>query len=396
MIYRAFTPLTMKTLLCAAAACIVLPSGAWAQTARGSLVQITDPSALVNTPSPTLAASSASGGDLASPVYSSIEADTADGGGVAVGDAYDFVPMPQNAQVVGPAAQASGTIDPNNGLVSLELVQVGETVTTTTTRRTELAANPAGSTQAMGHGWRLNALSDNGMSTLSGLNGDLGVFIGYHPNWEGSAEHMVLALPYADVQLGRRIYLSTERGLGFNVLTSRNAAMSLALDYRFPRLDLDVLRPIDTVNGALTAGGRMNLYVKDLEMFLNADFGVFGEMSGWDVELGLSTVQPLTDRLAVKLTGAVSGADKELLNAMHAVSMEEAAVLDVPEYNFERFGLKDMRVKAESKFFFTNHLGIYGAAQVKVLLDEVAEGPLVDDLGDAVQFSSNLGLIYRF
>ena len=55
-----------------------------------------------------------------------------------------------------------------------------------------------------------------------------------------------------------------------------------------------------------------------------------------------------------------------------------------------------MRLKAEGKYFFSNHLGIYGAVQVKVLLDQVAESPLVDDLGDAVQLSSNLGLIYRF
>ena len=48
------------------------------------------------------------------------------------------------------------------------------------------------------------------------------------------------------------------------------------------------------------------------------------------------------------------------------------------------------------KFFFTDHIGIYGASEVAVLLDQAADSPLVDDLGEAVQFSSNLGLIYRF
>ena len=150
------------------------------------------------------------------------------------------------------------------------------------------------------------------------------------------------------------------------------------------------------MDGALTVGGRMNLYIQELELFLNTDFGVYGEMSGWDVELGLSSVQPITDRLAIKVTGAVSAADAELLNNMFQVTAADAALLSVPEYNVDRFGLKDMRVKGEVKYFFTDHIGLYGASQVKVLLDAAADSPLVDDLGDAVQFSSNLGLIYRF
>ena len=292
------------------------------------------------------------------------------------------------------STQGYGSADPHSGLVTVQMVPVAEMVTTTVSR--EVAANPPGSTQAEGFGWRLNALSNEGFNGPNWLVGDLGAIVGYHPNWDGSAEHMFLALPYADVQLGKRVYLSTERGFGLNILASRNAAMSVALDYRFPRMNLDTIRPLDHVNGALTTGGRLNLYVRELEMFLNADVGVYGEMSGWDMELGLSSVQPINDRIAIKLTGAVSAADEELLNNLYGVSADDAAALSVPEFTFDRFGLKDMRLKAEGKYFFSNHLGIYGSAQVKVLLDQVAESPLVDDLGDAVQLSSNLGLIYRF
>ena len=56
---------------------------------------------------------------------------------------------------------------------------------------------------------------------------------------------MFLALPYADVQLGKRIYLSTDRGFGVNILASKNAAMSVGVDYRFPRMDLDLIQPLD-------------------------------------------------------------------------------------------------------------------------------------------------------
>lgn len=413
MFPSAFPSLTMKTLLCAAT-CFVLPSWASAQSKAGSTTSPQTPVVFLSTNElaqssnytvqPVFvndASASVGGGDLARPVYTSIQA--SDSSQTTDLSDPNFAPMPANANVVGPgsvqtaqSASDDGSLDPNHGLVTVQMVPVGEVVSTTISRTTEIAANPVGSTQADGFGWRLNALSKNGFNAPAGLVGDLGAVVGYHPNWDGSAEHMFLALPYADVQLGKRIYLSTDRGFGVNILASKNAAMSVGVDYRFPRMDLDLIQPLDHVSGALTTGGRLNLYIRELEMFLNADIGVFGEMSGWDMELGLSSVQPITDRLAIKLTGAVSGADAELLNNLYSVSEADAVALDVPEYSFDRFGLKDMRLKAEGKFFFSHHLGIYSAVQVKVLLDQVAESPLVDDLGDAVQLSSNLGLIYRF
>lgn len=400
MILSAFPSLKTKTLLCAAT-CFVLPSWVGAQSLGNTTVIAQNGSYSVQPVYVDGPDIPVGGDDLSSPVYNSIQASdasqTTDANGV------EFAPMPDGASVVAPAnmqtAQSMtdyGTQDPNTGLVTVQMVPVAEMVTTTVSRTAEVAANPPGSTQAEGFGWRLNALSTNGFQGPNWLVGDVGAIVGYHPNWDGSTEHMFLALPYADFQLGKRVYLSTDRGFGVNLLASRNAAMSVALDYRFPRMDLDAIQPLEHVSGALTTGGRLNLYVRELEMFLNADVGVYGEMSGWDMELGLSSVQPITDRIAIKLTAAVSGADEVLLNNLYGVSADDAAALSVPEFTFDRFGLKDMRVKAEGKYFFSNHLGIYGAAQVKVLLDQVAESPLVDDLGDAVQLSSNLGLIYRF
>lgn len=390
MVSSAFT-LQKTAKRAALAACLLLPSLGIAQTAAqptGYSVQpvYVDGSTLTN-----------GAGELASPVYASPTI-TATPLGQGAGVPRQIPPMPANAQVIAPV-QAIAQLpqaDPNNGLVKVEMVKVGETVTTTTTRTTQLAANPPGSTQAEGFGWRLNALNPQSVRLPWGLAGDVGTYAGFQPNWEGSADHMLLALPYADIQLGNRVYLSTDRGLGVNLLASRNAAISLALDYRFPRADRDVLQPIDRVGGAITVGTRINLYVQEFEFFLNTDLDVWGAMTGLEVELGLSSVQPITDRLALKVTGAVSAADDELLNNKFQVTADESAKLGVPAYSVSRFGLKDMRVKGEMKYFFTDHIGIYGGSQVKVLLDQVAESPLVDDLGDAVQFSSNLGLIYRF
>ena len=418
MFPSAFPSLTLKTLLCAAT-CFVLPSLSNAQglvntssfsssqTAQTPVVFLSS-GELAQSGSYTVqpvfvdgVSAAPGGGDLASPVYTSIQA--SDSSQTSDFGDPDFAPMPANANIVGAgavqtaqSAAGDGSKDPNHGLVTVQMVPVGALVSTTVSQTTEVAANPLGSTQADGFGWRLNTLSSEGFNAPAGVVGDLGAVVGYHPNWDGSAEHMFLALPYADVQLGKRIYLSTDRGFGVNILASKNAAMSVGLDYRFPRMDVDLIAPMQHVSGALTTGGRLNLYVRELELFLNADIGVFGEMSGWDMELGISSVQPITDRVAVKLTAAVSGADAQLLNNMYGVSESDALALNVPEFAFDSFGLKDMRLKAEGKFFFSHHLGIYSAVQVKVLLDQVAESPLVDDLGDAVQLSSNLGLIYRF
>ena len=54
-----------------------------------------------------------------------------------------------------------------------------------------------------------------------------------------------------------------------------------------------------------------------------------------------------------------------------------------------------MRVKGELKLFLTDHFGLYGASEVKVPSNGRRRA-LVDELGEAVQFSTNLGLIYRF
>ena len=158
----------------------------------------------------------------------------------------------------------------------------------------------------------------------------------------------------------------------------------------------DALRAVEEVTGAVTVGGRLDVYIRELGLFVNTDLGVYGDMRGWDVEVGMSSVQPLTERIAMKITGAVSWADKRLLDNKFQVTAEDAAELGVAEYQTEQFGLKDMRVKGELKLFLTDHFGLYGSSEVKVLLEQAAASPLVAELGEAVQFSTNLGLIYRF
>ena len=179
--YARSPPVTMKTLLCAAT-CFVLPSWASAQSMAGSTTSPQTPVVFLSTNElaqssnytvqPVFvndASASVGGGDLASPVYTSIQA--SDSSQTTDLSDPNFAPMPANANVVGPgsvqtaqSASDDGSLDPNHGLVTVQMVPVGEVVSTTISRTTEIAANPVGSTQADGFGWRLNALSKNGFN----------------------------------------------------------------------------------------------------------------------------------------------------------------------------------------------------------------------------------------
>ena len=334
--------------------------------------------------------------DLAQPIYASPRL----GEGDFPDDAF-FTPgsMTDDGRV--PTAFSE---DPNSALINVEAgngslasdsaasTSPSNTTTRTRTPGRAVMVNEDGTE----FGLRPNALVFDTASRPFELVGDVGSFGSYEPAWDGSGEQIFLAYPYVDIRLGERIYLSNDRGLGVNLLGTRNAEVSAALDYRLPRRKEDALRAVEEVTGAVTVGGRLDVYIRELGLFVNTDLGVYGDMRGWDVEVGMSSVQPLTERIAMKITGAVSWADKRLLDNKFQVTAEDAAELGVAEYQTEQFGLKDMRVKGELKLFLTDHFGLYGSSEVKVLLEQAAASPLVAELGEAVQFSTNLGLIYRF
>ena len=47
-----------------------------------------------------------------------------------------------------------------------------------------------------------------------------------------------------------------------------------------------MLRSVEEVS-AVTLGGRLNVYIRELGLFMNTDLGVYGDMRGWDVEVSV-------------------------------------------------------------------------------------------------------------
>lgn len=395
-----------KAAVCLAALALA-PSAAWSQSVRGSLAgagdQLTQQTRAYSVQPVYLEAEASPVGqdDLVQPLYASPQlgaGDFPDDAFFAPGSFFDDT---QGASGLDDGRTTALAEDPNNGLISVEPTSLATPADAVTTAQAQVQVRPQSGSMVVNEdgtefGLRPNALVFDSESRPFELVGDMGSFGSYEPSWDGSGEQIFLAYPYVDIRLGDRIYLSNDRGLGVNLFGTRNAEVSAAIDYRLPRRKEDVLRSVEEVTGAVTLGGRLNVYIRELGLFMNTDLGVYGDMRGWDVEVGMSSVQPLTDRMAMKITGAVSWADKRLLDNKFQVSAEDAAELGVSEYKAEQFGLKDMRVKGELKLFLTDHFGLYGASEVKVLLEQAAASPLVDELGEAVQFSTNLGLIYRF
>ena len=224
------------------------------------------------------------------------------------------------------------------------------------------------------------------------------------PDYEGSDDYEVSALPLVDVKYRDLVFLKNTTTLGANVFTLRGPGphdklqFGPLLRYQFGRDegDNDALRGLGDIDSGFDLGAFVNYQAGPW----SAGLTVFRDISdaydgGMTAQLKGGYMRPLTSRLRLRTEVYTTWADDNYNEAFFGITALQSQRSGLRQYQADG-GFKDAGLTLGLDYSLTDHWGLSALVGFKRLLGDAADSPLVEDKGSANQFNTGLLLSYKF
>lgn len=230
----------------------------------------------------------------------------------------------------------------------------------------------------------------------------LGAIALYQPDYDGSDDYEIAALPFVMASWRDLIFL---RGpvLGANAITWQGTVRGDRLQagplirYAFGRQEDDSsdLRGMGDIDGGVEIGGFINYslgpWSGELAVFRDASSG----HDGLTARLSAGHRLPLGPKLMLRSEIAATWADDNYTQAFFGVTAAQSARSGLRQYQPEG-GLKDAGITLDLNYSVTESWGVSGRLGYRRILGDAADSPLVATRGSADQFTTGLFASYRF
>ena len=232
----------------------------------------------------------------------------------------------------------------------------------------------------------------------------VGVGVGAAPDYVGSDNYAPGGLPFGRVSWGER-YISLEGNfLSANVLDDPNWRLGPAGLYRFGRDDVDddVVDRLPDIDDTIELGAFVAYELVDAteprdRLRVSADVlhDVGSEHDGFVVSGAIRKWFPIREAAALGLAVAGTYGSSDYLDTYFSVTAEGANASGLPIFDADG-GIRDVRATAAfvQSLSPSWHVGagvLYGR-----LVGDVADSPIVDDVGSANQVVFGVGAIYAW
>jgi outer membrane scaffolding protein for murein synthesis (MipA/OmpV family) len=234
-----------------------------------------------------------------------------------------------------------------------------------------------------------------GTSITLGLGPDIA------PAYEGAKNFKVAPFPYIEVKglFDNRVFLSTTRGLGVNVLEFDNFQAGLSISYGGGRTSSDSprLKGLSDISGAAVGSAFASYELKPFAVELKAE-NSFGPNPGTQASLGLSYAFSPAPKLHVSMGPQVTWADSRYDKSYFGVAPSEAARATAAGNPMSAYspgaGIKDVGMSITGAYQVTRHWGLVAHVGLSDLVGSPArDSPLTQR---SFQPSAAIGGTYRF
>jgi outer membrane scaffolding protein for murein synthesis (MipA/OmpV family) len=236
---------------------------------------------------------------------------------------------------------------------------------------------------------------ENGTSIIAGL----GVL--ESPVYDGAKKSKASPFPYVDIHgwFHDRVYVSSVRGLGVNIVDDGPFRAGLALNYRGGRTssDSDRLKGLPDIKGSPSIRGFVTYSLKPMTFELSVK-NEFGSNPTTEVSFGTSVGFVPTPRLHLSVGADLSWVDSRFSRKYFGVTPAEAAQATSEGNSLTAYtpgsGLSTIGVTATGVYALSHHWGIVSRLGVSDIIGTPAKDSPLTQRNVGVSFG--IGGIYKF
>lgn len=228
------------------------------------------------------------------------------------------------------------------------------------------------------------------------------------PDYEGSDDYEGTPLPLIDLSWKDKVSIGTIGGPGLKVnffeiqgpTPKDKLTFSSSVGYGGGRDqdDNDALQGLGDIDGGVIVGLGANYQYQDFGISLAMSHDATGDREGTVVKAGLNySFKVGLPRTKLTLGTDMTWADDDYMGNTFGISAAQSAS---SRRGFGAFdassGIKDVGVSAKLTHRWDENIGILGQVGYSRLLGDAADSPIVDQDGDAGQFSALIGISYSW
>lgn len=249
--------------------------------------------------------------------------------------------------------------------------------------------------------------------TLTGLSGaplardwskiefSAGAIVGFGPDYEGSDDYEAVALPMIDLNWADTVLIDMD-GLKVNALavesgkSSFTAGPLIGYDMGRNEDDNDALRGLGDIDGSVEGGGFIAYEYGPwmADMVVKTDLGdghggTVAELSagyGWRFQEG---------KISLATGLATSWASDDYMQSYFGIDTVQASNSAYSRHDAGA-GFKDVGLWFKANYDFAEDWSVFALSRTSRLLGDAADSPIVEDEGSATQFSTGIGISYKF
>ncbi len=263
--------------------------------------------------------------------------------------------------------------------------------------REEVARTDTGEPELGPHGYPILGTPPGGRSGggTAESTARLGLGFGVKPEYEGSDEFEVVALPIIDVEWMETVYLNTRDGFGYYLWKLPNLEIGAGFDYRYGReeSDADLLTGLGDVDDSLELAANFRLHFSP-HWHASAQFrrDLSGGHEGTTADLGVGYGAEIASLWRGNLEFAIEWADQDYMTSFFGVNAVQASNSSLARFDPDA-AFKALAFGGGLNYRIDANWFAQALIRFSLLTGDAADSPVTES---DTQLLSGVGVGYQF
>ncbi len=219
----------------------------------------------------------------------------------------------------------------------------------------------------------------------------------YRPEYLGSDKNELGVFGDFRVDYADRFFLGLKDGLGMNMINQPQLKMGPRLVYRFGRdkEDAAVLSQLETIDNSVEIGFFMSYVWEQWEANFTIDKDISNAHDGMLAEAGLTYGMEVSPQLTVRFGPSLTWGNQSYIRKFYGITAAQSAASGLTAYE-PKSSFRDFTLGVSGDYKLDDEWSLAFEAKLIKLLEDAADSPLVNEVGDELQVYLGAGAKYSF